>query len=292
MNWADAVFALICATGFGGSFLFINVAVTEIPPITLTAARSVISFLALWSVLRLMGLRLPSWGPIWWWITALGFASLVLPMVLVSWGQLHIESGLAGIIIGFVPIVTFVLAHLFFQDERFTPMGFVGVLVGFLGVVAIIGPAALFDFGNHLLGQIATFAGAISIGAANIIGRRISSIGPMVIVTASQLTAVVWLVPLSLIVDQPWALAPSDTALGCLVIIGLFGSALPGFLFYRLLVRVGATRASLVAYVAPIVSVVVGALVLDERLPWSALLGLVLILVGAYIVNRRAGRAL
>ena len=292
MTWADAVFALICATGFGGSFLFINVAVTEIPPITLTAARSIISFVALWSVLRLMGLRLPPWGPIWWWITALGFASLVLPMVLVSWGQLHIESGLAGIIIGFVPIVTFLLAHVFFHDERFTPMGFTGVLIGFMGVVAIIGPAALFDFGNHLLGQIATFAAAVSIGAANIIGRRISMIGPMVIVTASQLAAVACLVPLSLIVDQPWTLEPSGTALGCLVIIGLFGSALPGFLFYRLLVRVGATRASLVAYVAPIVAVVIGALALDERLPWSALLGLVLILIGAYIVNRRAGRAL
>ena len=96
----------------------------------------------------------------------------------------------------------------------------------------------------------------------------------MVIVTASQLAAVAWLVPLCLIVDHPWTLAPSGTALGCLVIIGLFRQRPARFsLFYRLLVRVGATRASLVAYVAPIVAVVIGALVLDERLPWSALVG-------------------
>ena len=131
------------------------------------------------------------------------------------------------------------------------------------------------------------FGAATGIAVANVLARHAGHLPPVVLAAGTQLAAVVMLVPLSLVIDRHWTLQPRAQAIGALVVLGVVGSALLGLMFYRLLKRVGATRASLAAYLVPVVAVVLGALVLDERLAWSTLLGMVLILIGALLVNRR-----
>jgi drug/metabolite transporter (DMT)-like permease len=286
MGPRDALMVALIACGFGSSFLFIGIIVAELPPVTLACARSIVSFVTLSVIMSATGYGLPRLGPLWWQLAALGATTQVIPMILVSWGQKSIDSGLAGIILGSVPVVTMVLAHLFIRDERMTVRSIVGALIGFGGVIVVIGGAALSGAGADLGAEIAVFCGATSIAVANIIARRAGQIAPIVLATASQATAVVMLVPLSLMIDQPWTMAPSWSTLAALVVLGTVGSAFPGFIFYRLLVRVGATSASLAAYLVPVVAVVLGALVLDERLAWEVLLGLALILAGARLVNQ------
>jgi len=287
MGPRDALMVVVAAAGFGSSFLFIGIVVTEVPPVTLACARSLVTLATL---LALSGYRLPRPGRIWWQLGALGAATQVVPMILLSWGQKSIPSGLAGIILGSVPVVTLVLAHIFMHDERMSARSLLGALVGFTGVIVVIGRGLLAGADAHLVAELAVFGAAVSIAAANIIGRRAAHLPPLVLATSSQFAAVVLLLPLSAAVDRPWSLEPSWSAVGALLVLGTLGSALPGYVFYRLLVRVGATRASLVAYLAPVVAVALGAAVLDERLGWSALAGLALILVGAMLVNQRIAR--
>lgn len=288
MGPRDALLVVLTACGFGSSFLFIKIVVPEVPPVTLTLARSGVALATLLLVLWLGGHRLPSPGRIWLHLFALGAMSQVVPMILLSWGQQHIASGLAGIILGCVPVVTMVLAHIFMHDERMSVRSLFGALVGFGGVVAVIGAGAL---GHHadgeLLAELAVFGAATGIAAANVLARHAGRLPPVVLAASTQTAAVVLLAPLSLVLDAPWTLHPGADALGALVVLGVVGSAIPGLLFYRLLLRVGATRASLAAYLVPLVAVLLGALVLDERLAWSTLAGMVLILIGAVLVNRR-----
>ncbi len=291
MGPRDALLVVLTACGFGSSFLFIKIVVPEVPPVTLALIRSLVALATLMLVLRLGGERLPRAGAVWIQLGALGAASQVIPMILLSWGQQHIASGLAGIILGSVPVLTMVLAHVFMHDERISPRSLLGALTGLCGVVAVIGIGALGNAEHHLLAELAVFGAAAGIAIANVMARHTGQLPPVVLAAGIQIGAVVMLIPLSLINDAPWTLRPSAQAFGALVVLGVFGSAIPGLLFYRLLRRVGATRASLAAYLVPVVAVALGALVLDERLAWSAFAGMVLILTGALLVNRRTGAA-
>jgi len=287
MGPRDLLLVILTASGFGSSFLFINLIVAELPPVTLACARTLVSLATLYVVMVLGGIRLPPLGRVWLPLAALGAASQVVPMILLSWSQRYIASGLAGIILGSVPVLTLLLAHMFMHDERISMRSLTGALIGFGGVIAVIGPSALGGVHNALLAELAVFGAALSVAAANIIGRQAGQLSPVVLATGSQAAAAVMLVPMSLAIDQPWGLSPSWSTFGFLLVLGILGSALPGLLFYRLLTRVGATRASLAAYLVPLVAVVLGAVVLDERLAWTVLAGMVLILAGAALVNRR-----
>jgi len=287
MGMRDAVLVVLTACGFGSSFLFIKIILPEVPPVTLALARSVVALFTLLLVLWLGGHRLPRFGPVWIQLAALGTASQVLPMILLSWGQQHIASGLAGIILGSVPVVTLVLAHLFTHDEKMSPRSLLGALIGFGGVVAVIGAGVLGHANGALLAELAVFGAATGIAVANVLARHAGHLPPVVLAAGTQIAAVVILTPLSLLFDRPWTLHPGADAIGALVVLGVVGSALPGLLFFRLLMRVGAARASLAAYLVPLVAVALGALVLDEHFAWSALAGMALILIGAVMVNRR-----
>lgn len=287
MGPQDALLVVLTACGFGSSFLFIKIVVPEVPPVTLALVRSGVALTTLLAVLWLTGHRLPAPGRIWLHLGALGAASQVGPMILLSWGQQRIDSGLAGIILGSVPVVTMVLAHVFMHDERMSVRSLLGAAIGLLGVVGVIGTGALRNADHELVAELAVFGAACGIAAANVLARHAGYLPPVVLAASTQLAAVVMLAPLSLAVDAPWDLHPGWRALSALVVLGVVGSALPGLLFFRLLVRVGATRASLAAYLVPLVAVGLGALVLDERLAWSTLAGMVLILMGALLVNRR-----
>ncbi|MBT5435197.1 MAG: DMT family transporter [Alphaproteobacteria bacterium] len=287
MGPREIALVVICAASFGSSFLFIDIIVTEVPPVTLACARSIVSFLTLGIVMMLARQRLPAIGAIWFKLALLGVATQVVPMILLSWGQLHIDSGLAGIILGMVPVLTMLFAHLLFHDERMSSASFIGAILGFSGVIAVIGRGALGNVEAHLLAELAVLAAAFCIAGANVLARSAGQLTPMALAVGSQASAVVFLIPMSALADQPWDLAVSWQSIGALVVLGTVGSAIPGLIFYHLLARTGATRASLVAYLVPIVAVVLGAVFLHERLPWEALFGMVLIVLGAWLVNQR-----
>lgn len=213
----------MCATTFGSSFLFIDIIGGEVPPVTLACARSIISLLTLAVVLWFSGQRLPSMGRIWGALFVLGMVTQVIPMILLSWGQTHIDSGLAGIILGTVPVLTMLFAHLLFHDERMSARSMVGALIGFSGVIAVIGRGVLGDVEAHLIADLAVLAAAVSIASANVLARKSGHLAPIVLAVGAQSTAVVVLVPMSAVIDQPWNLHVSWETVAALVFLGTVG---------------------------------------------------------------------
>jgi drug/metabolite transporter (DMT)-like permease len=166
-------------------------------------------------------------------------------------------------------------------------MKVVGIFLGFLGVVTLIGPAALKGLGKDVLAQLAVMAAALCYAIAIIYGRRLKEITPLVSATGQLFCAAFLTLPMMLLFDAPWTLSPSFISLGALSCLSLLGTALAYLLYYYLLPQIGSTNLSLVTYLIPITGVFWGALLLGERLHWSAFLALGLILAGIAGVNNR-----
>ncbi len=289
MNAGHWLVILLTATMFGSSFLFINVAVEAIPPMTLAAGRAALALPIAWGFLALAGGRLPPLGAGWRPLVVLGILTAVIPYSTIAWGQLHIESGLAGILFGTIPVISVALAPLIARDETYTASRIVGAAIGLLGVVLVIGPQVLAGFGDQLLGALVTLGAAFSYALGVIYARTRPDITPPVMVAGQLVVGSLVLVALSLAVDAPWGLAPSTEAVTAVAIVAVVSTAAPTLLLFWLIRRVGATNGSLMTFFMPVVAVALGAALLGEALPWQAFAGLGLILLGAAAVNGRIG---
>jgi drug/metabolite transporter (DMT)-like permease len=287
MSLRNFVILLLLSLIWGASFLFIKVAVITIPPFSVAFGRTAMAAVLLYLVLRSRGLRMPGWGPVWGTFLLMGFFNGAVPYTLITWAEIHIDSGLAAIVNALMPLFTVLLAHVFTGDERLNWMKVVGILLGFLGVVALIGPAALKGLGRDVLAQLAVMAAALCYAIAIIYGRRLREITPLVSATGQLFCAAFLTLPMILLFDAPWALSPSFISVAALTCLSLLGTALAYLLYYYLLPRIGSTNLSLVTYLIPITGVFWGALLLGERLHWSAFLALGLILAGIAGVNNR-----
>jgi drug/metabolite transporter (DMT)-like permease len=280
-------FAILFVLGliWGASFLFIKVAVVTIPPFTVAFGRTALAALILYVVLRYRGLKLGSWGHLWGAFLILGLLNGAVPYTLITWAEIHIDSGLAAILNALMPLFTVLLAHFFTQDEKLNWMKVIGIFLGFLGILVLIGPAVLKGLGTHVIGQLAVVGAALCYAMAAIYGRRLKEVPPLVSATGQLIGAALLTMPLSFIIDTPWELSVTLLSLGALACLSLLGTALAYILYYYLLARIGATNVSLVTYLLPITGVFWGALLLGERLHWSAFLALALILAGIAGVN-------
>jgi len=275
---------------WGGSFFFTGVALRQLPPFTLVALRVGVAALILSVVALASGQRIPRDGQVWRAFFGMGLLNNAVPFCLIVWGQTHIASGLAAILNASTPLATVVVAHFFTSDEKMTGNRLAGVLIGLLGVVLMVGPDALEGLGAHGLAQLAVLAAAVSYAFAGVFGLRFKRMGVASIVTATgQVTAsTMLLAPIALVVDRPWALgAPSLAVWGAVLGIAALSTALAYVLYFRILASVGATNLLLVTFLIPISAIVLGSLVLGERLEPKHFLGMALIGGGLAAIDGR-----
>jgi drug/metabolite transporter (DMT)-like permease len=217
----------------------------------------------------------------------MGFFATALPFALFSWGEQYIDSALAAILNGTTPIFTIVLAHFFIKDDRLTLSKSLGVLLGFGGLTLLIGPSLLGGVQATTWGLMAIAIAAASYGVGIVYSRKnLRGLPPLVGPAAQLMMAAFYLLPLSLLIEQPFTLAlPSWQALGSLVVLATIGTALAFVIYYRIMEQTSATYLSMVTYMVPVFGVILGVWVLNEQLYWNAYAGCALILLGVMIVN-------
>lgn len=275
---------------WGGSFFFVGVAVKELPPLTIVVLRVALAAVALHIVIRAIGVTLPTGHEIWVAFFAMGVINNVVPFVLIVWGQTHVASGVASIFNATTPLFTVVVAHFLTPDEKMTPSRVLGVIVGFVGVAIMIGGAALHAFDAAIAAQVAILLAAVSYAFAGVFGRRFTKMRvPPLATAAGQVTASsVVLIPLMLVIDQPWTLhPPSAGTVASIAGLALLSTALAYILYFRILATAGATNLSLVTFLIPVSAIMLGVLVLGETLLTRHVLGMALIGVGLAAVDGR-----
>ena len=275
---------------WGGAFFLIEVGLRSYPPITLVFMRLVLAVPPMWIAMRLMGQRLPSEPRVWGLLAVVGALNCALPFILFFWGQQYLDSGYASILNATTPLWGVITAHFLTSDEKATPARILGVLIGMAGIVVMVGPEAMKGLSNNLLAQIACIISTIFYSFAAIYGRRLSQteLTPMAVATGQTMMAALMMVPVVVLVDQPWTMAAPrlDSTLAGLT-LALFSTALAYTLYFRLIDRSGASNAQLVAFLMPILAVILGIAFLGESLSGGQIVGAALIAIGLAILDGR-----
>jgi drug/metabolite transporter (DMT)-like permease len=284
------VFFFLGGFAWGASFLWIKIALNELDPFSLVTYRMAFGTLGTW--LLLFALKLPVsytrqrlLGSMF-----IGFLGLAIPITLLSWGETRIDSGLAGILNGTVPLWAFVIAHFALHDERITLHKALGLGAGFLGLVILMSrdlqPGS---WSGSILGQLAVIGMAICYAISIVFTRRyLRGQHPVNTSAIAITTALASMLILTPIFESRIAVPRLPlTWLAC-AWLGVIGLSLALWAQYYLINHWGATRTTLVAYVMPVMAVILGIIFLNERLTWHLLVGGVLVIGGVGLVNATA----
>ena len=283
---------------WGSSFLFIRIGVEQLPAFQLVFIRTGIAAVGLTIVVYLRGKRLPTdWRSIGD-LLVLGVVNTVLPFALITWGEMHSESGLASVLQGTAALFTLVVAHFTFADERISLRKLVGLLFGFLGVVVLasrstVGDIVQSDATMHLLGQLAIIVASFCYALGGTYGRKAMQhrLDPVVVAAGAMTVAallsgsIAWVSPL---LGGPAPISLSlltPSVLGAVLALGLVNTFGAYLIYYPLVSILGAARTSMVTYVIPVVGLVLGAIFLGELVDLRLVIGALLIVGGIGIVN-------
>jgi drug/metabolite transporter (DMT)-like permease len=286
-RYTSLILLLVLGTLWGSSYLFIKVGVGEVPPLTLVGGRLILSAVLLWILLLASGQPVPRRRAQWGTYAVVGLLSGLVPYTLVAWGEQYISSSLAALLQSTMPMFTVMLAHFLVPDERLTGIKIVGVVIGFVGVGILLLPDLRQGVRANVLGQLAIVGSSLSYAASTVFARSRMRGQPPLVSTTGQITmALVFTLPLSLLIDRPFDLSPSWAALGAWIGLAILGTVLAYILYYALIDRESATFVSTVTYIIPISGLILGALVLGEPLSLTFFVSLGLILVGVLLVRR------
>jgi drug/metabolite transporter (DMT)-like permease len=273
---------------WGVPYLFIKVAVAELPPVTVVFARVALAAVLLWPVAARLGAlrglrrRLPA-------LLVLSLTEITLPFLLISMGEQHIASSLAGLLIAALPLFVALLALRFDRDERVSGPRLLGLLVGIVGVAALLG----IDVGGdraQLLGAAMVLAATLCYAASTLLIKRAFADASMVgVVTACTAVASLLLAPFALALTP--ARLPSLRVLLALAALGVLCTAAGLLLYFALIVEAGPSRAAVITYLNPAVAVALGVAVLGEPLTAAIVAGFVLIIAGSWLSTRPAAAA-
>jgi len=295
INWLRvAVLAVI----WGSSFMIVSVALQGLGPFSVAAIRIALAAVILLVLTRMKGLSLPSIrggdGRLVW-LAAAGFGlfSMALPFFLLSWGQQYVASGFAGVTMAAVPLLVLPLAHFLVPGDRLNLPKGVGFVIGFSGVIVLIGLEAFDARGGALetWARLACFGAAAGYAVGSIITRLAPKVDELAFAAAATMLAAVMIVPVALLVEG----LPSQIGAGTLLAVlylGVVPTALANLLLVAVIRSAGPSFMSLVNYQVPVWSVIFGAVFLGEALPSRTLWALALILAGVAISQWRTLRRL
>ncbi len=282
----DYLLLLVLAAVWSSSFMLIKIAVATIAPMTLAAMRLAIAAVLLLGYALARGETIPfdvrSWGV----FLFIGLFGNALPFSLIGWGEIHIDSGLAAILMGIMPVATAALAHSLIPDEPFNVWRGSGIAVGFGGLLVLVGVQALGGLGTALLAQLAVLLGAVCYAVTTVFARRHAHLSGRVMAAGATMAGTLLVAPLAMVLERPWDLTPSPASLTATLVLGLVPTGLATLLYFHLIRAIGATGLSQVNYLIPMMGAGWGIWLLGERPGARAALALALIVTGIALVNR------
>lgn len=276
---------------WGSSFLLIKFALEDLTPLQIVGGRILLGAATLGAIARARGLRLTRDAGTWAGVAFMAIVANVVPFTLITWGEERISSGLAAILNSATPLFTVALAAAFLPAERSSPRRLLGITLGFGGVVIIVGPGGR---PGELTGQLAVLLAAASYGVGFVFARKYLSgraQSPLTIPAGQLFVASAVMVPLVGVDASITAPAFASGSLLSVIALGVFGTGIAFYLYYRLVADVGATTASFVTYLLPVVGATLGWVVLGERLGGNEVLGAALVILGITVAERARTRS-
>ncbi len=286
VNWA--LFLALSAL-WGSSFMWIKIAVGDVGPLVLVAWRLLFGSMGMLVVLWVRRLDLPQGRRTWINLVLLGLINTALPFVLISWGELTVDSAVASVLNSTVPLFTLLIAHFALDDDRMSLGRVFGLLLGFSGVLILMSrDLREWEASVNLLGQLAILTAALAYAVGGVFARlTMQDVNPLLQAFLPMAAADLTIWPLAVSFETGGLLPSNLLTWIALIWLGLLGSCLAYILYFTLLHRIGPTRATTVTYLIALVGVALGVMFLNERLDWRLAMGAALVVSGIALVNRR-----
>ena len=293
-NIANYLLILLPGTVWGASFIVTRLILPYLPPFTIAVVRSAISAVFLFVTLTYLGGKLPRERREWGHVLILSLANMSA-FVLTAWGQLYISGGLTTILAATIPFFTIIVAHATTDDDKINLAKSIGIVMGLIGVVILVGVEALQGISQGLIGQLAVLVASFLYGVGGVYARPVMARQPksdsawiprLRVLTMQFIMSSLYVLPFSLLLDQPWTLTVPPEVFGYLLFLGIGVTSLATFVYYYLIQAMGATISSMTMYMIPISGVILGVLILGEQISWTMPIALVLILGGVFVINR------
>ena len=282
MKPGDLGALLLLSALWGGSFLFIRVAVPVLGPVTLVEVRVLLAGLALVAYAAAT-VGVPDLRSRWRQYATIGTLNSAIPFALISTAELHLTASLASILNATSPLFSALIAAIWIGDAL-TVRKTIGLVLGFAGVAVLVGWSPLPLTATVVLSVGASLLAAAFYGLAGVYTKaRVTGAPPLALAIGSQLSAALVLLPL--VPLAPPTRAQSGNVVLCMLALALFSTALAYLLYFRLIVNVGPTKALTVTFLVPIFGVTWGALFLGESITLSTLAGCAIILAGTALIT-------
>jgi drug/metabolite transporter (DMT)-like permease len=289
---SDLVLLLVLGIMWGTSYAFIKLGVeNDLQPFTLISSRLLIGFTLLATVVLVAREALPRTPRVYGHLLVMATINIVIPFTLITWAEQSVDSAIAAILNGAVPLLVIVLAALTFHDEPITLGRLIGVVVGYVGVIILVAPGLAGALsGSEVTGEIALLGSTVSYAIGAVYARRnIHGLRPMIPALFQVFFAFLIVTALAFAFENPLGVSWNTNALIAVLWLGLLGSGAAYLIMFRLLSRIGATATSQLAYLLPVVGIVTGALMFGEQVDARVIGGTGLILGGVTLVNSRYG---
>jgi drug/metabolite transporter (DMT)-like permease len=282
---SDVATLIAIAFFWGSAFSFIEIALIDVTPLTIAAARILVGALFLYCVIKWRRQSMPTDWANWRDMTITGLSGNAIPFVLIAWGQQYVDSSLSAILIAIVPLSSLFFAHIFTHDEKITTPRLIGFLMGVFGLMALSVGQDFSTLDASGAGIIAIVLATLGYGYAGIHLRKLRHLSASVSATGLLISSAIVTVPLAFIIEQPLSLAPSNVSLAALLYLGIFPSGLAIILVSKLVFRTGATFTALNNYISPMFGVMIGVLLLGEHITRHMIFAIILILSGIAITR-------
>jgi drug/metabolite transporter (DMT)-like permease len=291
MTRSSALRFVLLGTVWGSSYTFIKVSLDGLTPAQLVLARIGLGLIVLLAFIQFRGIRMPKSGGVWVHGAVAAALGLVIPFMLLAYGEQHTSAAMAGVLTAALPLTTLAAATALLPSERATSRKIVGFLIGFAGVVLIVAPWE--GASGTLIGQLAVLGSTVSYAAQAVYIRKfIVPYGiPPVALAASQLVMATILQAAVMPVmtwETPHLTWPVVISVG---ILGVLSTGIAYVLYFRLIADFGASTAAAVNYLVPVVGVAASATLLGESVTWSMVAGAIIVLVGLAVAENRTSLA-
>ena len=281
----DYALLTILALIWSSAFFNIKIATYSYGPVTIAFLRTFFGAIPVVGICLVKRIKIEAFSKDWYWFAAIGMVNLVIPFFLIAYGVQRVQSNLAAILMASTPLSATVLAHLFTKNEKINLIKFLGVLVGFSGIVFLFSDNSLINENNF------TYALLILVGSTfyvigGLLTLKISNKKNENVTASILIWGTLFLIPITAFTEKPWNLNPSTDSTISLVYLGVVATGLAWLLRFKILKNNGLVFQAQVAYLIPIFGIILGYIFLKELITPKVLISVVAVIIGIYLVKK------
>ncbi len=281
----DFFLLIALAAIWGSAFFNIKIASADYTPMALAFGRIFFAAVVMVIYCLIRGIRIEAFGENWIWYATIGLINLVLPFFFISFGIIKVQSNMAAILMSTAPLYATVLGHLFIKDEKINLLKFLGIFIGFLGIVFLFSDDLLINRSNIFYAFMVVL-GPFFYTLGGLFSLKLKHIKNEVLTSSILVWAVIILLPIMFFFENPTELRPSLGSTVSLLYLGVVATAIAWLMRFYILQNNGLVFQSQVAYIIPIFGLIFGYIFLQEQITYKIIIALIAVLISTYLIEK------